>query len=112
MNRKLLSSAVLVLALFTAGGAFAADKTLTVAAAVFPDNLRPGTGTYATLSLVAQTNDFLVTRDNKGDLQPHLATSWELVDPTTMRFHLRQGVKFSDGAPFTADDVVFTIARV
>jgi len=112
MNRKLLSSAVVVLALFTAGGAFAADKTLTVAAAVFPDNLRPGTGTYATLSLVAQTNDFLVTRDNKGDLQPHLATSWELIDPTTMRFHLRQGVKFSDGAPFTADDVVFTIARV
>ena len=105
--------AILVAALFAASGiAVSADKTLTVGAAVFPDNLRAGTGTYASLSLLAQTNDFLVTRDNKGDLQPALATSWEAIDPTTMRFHLRQGVKFSDGVNFTADDVVFTINRV
>ena len=105
--------AILVASLFAASGiAVAADKTLTVGAAVFPDNLRAGTGTYASLSLLAQTNDFLVTRDNKGDLQPALATSWEAIDPTTMRFHLRQGVKFSDGVNFTADDVVFTINRV
>ena len=105
--------AILVVALFgSANDAAAADKVLTVAASVFPDNLKAGTLTYAGLSLVAQTNDFLVTRDNKGDLQPALATSWEPIDPTTMRFHLRQGVKFSDGVEFTADDVVFTLNRV
>jgi peptide/nickel transport system substrate-binding protein len=92
--------------------AFAGDKTLTVGAAIFPDSLRAGNLTYAALSLVAQTNDFLVARDNKGDLQPALATRWEAIDPTTMRFHLRQGVKFSDGVAFTADDVVFTLDRV
>jgi peptide/nickel transport system substrate-binding protein len=90
----------------------AAGKTLTVGAAIFPDNLRAGNLTYAATSLVAQTNDFLVARDNKGDLQPALAVSWEGVDPLTMRFHLRPGVKFTDGVEFTADDVVFTIGRV
>ena len=114
MNRRPAAIlAILVASLLATGGvAVAADKTLTIGAAVFPDNLRAGTGTYASLSLLAQTNDFLVTRDNKGDLQPALATSWEAIDPTTMRFHLRQGVKFSDGVEFTADDVVFTINRV
>jgi peptide/nickel transport system substrate-binding protein len=92
--------------------AFAGEKTLTIGAAVFPDSLRSGASSYASLSLLEQTNDPLVARDNKGDLHPALATSWELLDPTTMRFHLRQGVKFSDGVEFTADDVVFTIDRV
>src|SRR5882757_10429941 len=114
MNRRPAAIlAILIASLLATGGvAVAADKTLTIGAAVFPDNLRAGTGTYASLSLLAQTNDFLVTRDNKGDLQPALATSWEAIDPTTMRFHLRQGVKFSDGVEFTADDVTFTLGRV
>jgi peptide/nickel transport system substrate-binding protein len=90
----------------------AADKTLNVGAAVFPDSLRTGSSSYAALSLVEQTSDPLLARDNAGNLHPALATSWELLDPTTMRFHLRQGVKFHDGADFTADDVVFTINRV
>src|SRR5476651_681204 len=90
--------AILLATLFgSASDAAAADKVLTVAASVFPDNLKAGTLTYAGLSLVAQTNDFLVARDNRGDLQPALATSWEAIDPTTMRFRLRQGVKFKIG---------------
>ena len=64
------------------------------------------------MSLLEQTNDPLIARDNAGALHPALATSWEQVDPTTVRFHLRQGVKFTDGVEFTADDVVFTIGRV
>jgi peptide/nickel transport system substrate-binding protein len=100
-------------AVFAFGGpAFAADKTLTVGGSVFPDSLRSGTSSYASLSLLEQTNDPLIARDNKGDLHPALAVSWEAIDPTTMRFHLRQGVRFSDGESFTADDVVFTIDRV
>lgn len=108
MKRFLLLAA---LAAF-ATPAFAADKVLTVGAAVFPDSLKSGTSSFASLSLMSQTNDFLVARDNKGDLHPALAVKWEEVDPTTMRFHLRQGVKFTSGDEFTADDVVFTIMRV
>ena len=43
--------------------------------------------------------------------EPQLATAWREVSPTQVRFTLRQGVKFSDGSPLTADDVVFSITR-
>ncbi len=43
--------------------------------------------------------------------EPQLATSWTMVSPTQVRFNLRQGVKFSDGSPLTADDVVYSITR-
>ena len=42
--------------------------------------------------------------------EPALAASWKVLDAgKTLRFHLREGVSFSDGTPFTADDVVYTI---
>ena len=44
-------------------------------------------------------------------LAPALATKWTQTSPTVWRFDLRQGVKFHDGTPFTADDVVFTFKR-
>src|SRR6202790_891998 len=112
MKRRPVLAALPAPLLALSGPAAAADKTLTVGAAVFPDSLRSGTSSFASLSLMTQTNDLLVARDNKGDLHPALALSWETIDPLTVRFHLRQGVKFSDGVEFTADDVAFTINRV
>ena len=53
----------------------------------------------------------LTARDRNLKLVPALATSWEQVNATTWRFHLRRGVRFHDGTPFTADDVVFSIER-
>jgi peptide/nickel transport system substrate-binding protein len=46
------------------------------------------------------------------DLNPGLALSWKVIEPTVWEFKLRPGVKFSDGTPFTADDVVFTFNRI
>jgi peptide/nickel transport system substrate-binding protein len=43
--------------------------------------------------------------------EAQLATSWREVSPTQVRFTLRSGVKFSDGSPLTADDVVYSIHR-
>ncbi len=45
-------------------------------------------------------------------LEPGLAESWELIEPTTWRFNLRQGVTFHDGTPFTAEAVAWSLARV
>ncbi len=46
-------------------------------------------------------------------LEPCLAESWEISpDKLTYTFHLRHGVKWHDGAPFTADDVKYTYDRI
>src|SRR5262247_956918 len=41
-----------------------------------------------------------------------LAERWEIIEPTRWRFYLRKGVKFHNGEDFTADDVIFSAARV
>lgn len=64
------------------------------------------------LSFLSNIYEPLVRRNSKLELEPALATSWEQTSPTVWRFHLRQGVKWQDGSPFTADDVVFTWKRV
>jgi len=53
----------------------------------------------------------LATRGKDLKIEPCLAVSWERVNPTTMRFKLRPNVRFHDGSPFNADDVVFSIQR-
>src|ERR1700739_193493 len=53
----------------------------------------------------------LIRRNREMNLEPGLATEWKQTDPTTWRFTLRQGVKFHDGTPFNADDVVFSLDR-
>ena len=53
----------------------------------------------------------LVTRGKELKVEPCLATSWQNVSPTVTRFKLRPNVRFHDGSPFTADDVVFSIQR-
>ena len=44
--------------------------------------------------------------------EPLLATRWELLPPNTWRFHLRRGVRFHDGSPFTAEAVRWTMERM
>ena len=58
-----------------------------------------------------QVYESLVGRDEKFQLEPALALSWQATSPTSWRFKLRPGVTFHDGAPFTADDVVFSVER-
>ena len=63
------------------------------------------------LSVTGNVYEPLVTRDKDLNLIPALATSWKQTTPTVWRFELRKGVKFHDGTPFTADDVLFSLAR-
>ncbi len=53
-----------------------------------------------------------LTKYVNGDVKPWLATSWESnSDATVWTFHLRKGVKFHSGNPFTAEDVKWSIER-
>jgi peptide/nickel transport system substrate-binding protein len=53
----------------------------------------------------------LVRRDRNLKIEPSLAVSWSQPAPDVWRFNLRPNVKFHDGTPFTADDVVFSFQR-
>ena len=63
------------------------------------------------LSVTGNVYEPLVGRNKDLSLTPMLATSWKQTSPTVWRFELRKGVQFHDGTPFSADDVVFSLAR-
>ena len=58
-----------------------------------------------------QIYDFLIARGKQLEFVPALATEWKRTGPLRWVFKLRRGVKFHDGRPFTAHDVVFSIQR-
>lgn len=65
--------------------------------------------TDADRDLVALIFDGLTMRSASGEILPQLSRSWTLSpDGLTYEFELRQDVRWHDGVPFTADDVVFT----
>ena len=63
------------------------------------------------LSLLGNVYEPLIGRDQKLALTPALATRWSATSPTVWRFELRRGVRFHDGTPLTAADVVFSFQR-
>jgi peptide/nickel transport system substrate-binding protein len=102
----LLAAAAMLLA------APAAAQTLRYASAFDPNSLDPHAIALLYQSrIVTQIYEGLVNRDREFRLEPALALSWQAVDAKTWRFKLRPGVKFHDGTPLTADDVVFSIER-
>lgn len=81
-----------------------------------------GVGDVSSMDPYARAETFLLTftgnvyeplarRSKTLKLEPALATEWGMVSPTTWYFKLRPNVKFHDGTPFTADDVVFSLNR-
>jgi len=77
-------------------------------------NVDPYMNSLRTGLVVAhQAWDTLTYRDPETfQIKPLLATSWRLIDDTTLEFTLREGVKFHNGDPFTAADVVYTVGVI
>jgi peptide/nickel transport system substrate-binding protein len=63
-------------------------------------------------SLTGYVFEPLIRFDPKFQPEPALAVSWKALDEKTWEIKLREGVTFHDGSPFTADDVVFSFARI
>lgn len=124
-----------VLRLAAVGGAGLAAPGLLPAGATSPRSLRAGqcaveqftvdmTSDAATLdpgtqydtssySVYGNIYDTLLARDPEtGEIAPHLATSFQVVDPTTWEFKLRDGITFHNGEPFNADAVKFSLERI
>ncbi|MFN7724210.1 MAG: ABC transporter substrate-binding protein [Rubrivivax sp.] len=90
----------------------AAGPTLRVATAFDPQTLDPHALALLYHTRVThQIYESLVGRDEKFNLEPALAVSWQAAGPLAWRFKLRQGVRFHDGSLFTADDAVFSLER-
>ena len=106
LTRTLLAAAVAL----TCGATQAA--TLRVANAGDVQSMDPHSlNETLQLSFTGNIYEALVARGKDMQLVPALATQWKQTAPTVWRFELRRGVKFHDGTPFTADDVVFTFKR-
>jgi len=75
--------------------------------------LDPHSQNHATTNAILMHSYEGLTRYNaKFEVEPALATKWTMISPTQVRFELRKGVKFADGSPFTADDVIFSFGRI
>jgi peptide/nickel transport system substrate-binding protein len=88
--------------------------TLIAAIAGEPDQLDPHkTSAYFSFEVLENVYDTLVEPDANLEMRPALAESWDVsADQLTWSFHLRKGVVFHDGSPFTADDVVYSYRRI
>lgn len=85
-------------------------KSLTIWLQQKPDFMSPFKGqTYGNSSILLLTQDSLAYLDEKGELQPRVATKWNMSsDGKTLTMTIADQ-KFSDGTPMTADDVVWSI---
>jgi peptide/nickel transport system substrate-binding protein len=102
--------AILAGACFVGGSAEA--QTLRIALASEPTAADPHYHDFMPNNALAQhIFDALVQRNEDQTLKPGLASSWENDGKNRWTFKLRQGVAFSNGKPFTAEDVIFTFCR-
>lgn len=105
--------ALLSLALLMAANPAAAQTTLRFAFQGDAKSLDPySLNETFTLGFLGNVYEGLTRRGPDLEIQPALAESWEIVEPTRWRFHLREGVKFHNGNDFTAEDVIFSFERV
>lgn len=118
MKRNLMALGVAFLGIAHATSpAFAQDasKNVTIVLGEGVDLMEPCMSTRSNIGrvLLQNINETLTELDIVGSkgLMPRLAESWDQQNDKTWRFHLRKGVKFSDGTDFDATDVKHSIDR-
>jgi peptide/nickel transport system substrate-binding protein len=107
---RVLRSLIAAIAVAVAPATFAQELRIGLSAepsAMDPHfhNLTPNNG------ILSHVFERLVETAPDNKLVPGLAESWKTVSDTVWEFKLRKGVKWHDGTPFTADDVLFTFER-
>ena len=96
----------------TAIAGAAAAETLTIGVSLESPSIDPHFYNYKNSNQIAQQMfDLLIRQDAQQQYMPGLALEWNNLDDKTWEIKLRKGVKWHDGSPFTADDVLFNIER-
>jgi len=107
----MITRAILILVMLLAAG-IAPAKTLRWSAQADPFSMDPhGQADVFSDSVNALAYEYLVTRGKDYSIVPALAVSWANPAPNRWILNLRRDVRFHDGTPFTADDVVFSFQR-
>ena len=113
--KQYVKTAVIVISILflIATGNAIADDIIRIASPYKVQNLDPVRSAAAgTIELYGQLYSRVLRLDSDGKLAPGLASSWKVSDGgKTITLKLRSA-KFSDGSPITADDVVFSLARL
>ncbi len=111
--RKLTFVAAILACLVTPVAAQTAKQVLTIDApndaATLDPHLQWDTDSYGVYRNIF---DNLLTRDATGKIAPQIATAWRFVDDTHVEFDIRPDIKFQDGTPLSAEDVVFSVRRI
>jgi peptide/nickel transport system substrate-binding protein len=111
--RKLAFAAAILACLAAPAAAQPAKEVLTIDvpndAATLDPHLQWDTDSYGVYRNIF---DNLLTRDATGKIVPQIATAWRFVDDTHVEFDIRPDVRFQDGAPLSAEDVVFSVRRI
>jgi len=114
--RRIVVTALALVTLASCGGVMErSPDVLAQALASDPPTLNPVLATDVTSGEINRyVFESLLERDNATlELTPKLAKSWEVsADHLNYTFELRRDVRWHDGAPFTADDVVYTFERI
>ena len=109
MNHRKLS---LIAAALLAAGSAASAQTLSIGFADPVSSVDPQLNNHAgDRSLALHFWDSIINSRDGGKLEPALASSWKALDDKTWEFTLRKDIKWQDGTPFTADDIVFSFQR-
>lgn len=105
-----MKTSFLILILFTCN---LVASTLHLAISANPSRINPILSTDATSSQVTKwIFNALITYDKEANIIPELANRYFFVDDTTLVFELRRDVRWSDGVPFSAKDVLFTYETI
>ena len=106
------AAALALLALLAGAAPAVARPLLTIGHSSEPSSMDPLFSRTGNNQAAAE-NIFerLVSTDENMQTRPGLALSWRVLAPDTWEIKLRPGVRFHDGTPFSADDVVFSLAR-
>jgi peptide/nickel transport system substrate-binding protein len=115
MMRKIASVRLLVVGLLMVPFAFAQGGELRFCIKSDPKTFNPITVSDDASEVVRYLTGGVLVRVNRKtqQLEPELATSWKITDAgRTITFTLRQNLYFSDGTPFTVDDVAYTVKQL